>query len=186
MLGGHMTLLASILLEQAQNIFVIMLHWKALSYMQVYFWATEELVGEIMYMSPKPFNVYFLITKTFSYTTIVQWSKSGNLISIHYLIHRPHLNFIKCPSIFLGHCFYWSRIKSRSDLTFSCHVSLCYCILRIKNVSIQSRLWNPLGCVEGLVYLSMPSIYSRAYSGINSWRNEWTNEWISVPPLILL
>lgn len=178
-----MTLLASILSEQVQNIFVIMLHWKALTYMEVYFWAMEESVGEIMYISPKPFTVYFLTTRIFSYMTIVQWSKSGNLISIHYLIHWPHLNFTKCPSVLF---LVQDQVRDQTlHLVVMFLLRKKHDILRIKNVSIQSRLWNSLGCVEGLVYLSMPSICSRAYNEINSWKNEWINEWISVPPLIL-
>lgn len=45
-------------------------------------------------------SVYFPRTTTFSYITMVQWSKSGNLTMIHYnsLIHSAYLMFSNCLS----------------------------------------------------------------------------------------
>lgn len=68
-----------------------------------------------MLFIPKYFCMYFLITKTLSYTTTVQLSNSGNitLIQYHNLIFSPDSNFIHCPNNVIISNFFQSRVLFR-------------------------------------------------------------------------
>lgn len=97
---------------------------------------------------------YFIVhcpTNTFSFITIVQFSKYRHLTLIQYyfLIHSPYLNFVNCLNKIFITVFSWSRIQPESHIEFTCHVFL---------VSLIWKIPQPFFCLNFLYFVEHSSI----------------------------
>lgn len=71
-------------------------------------------------LNPKYLNVYFLKKRTHSYQITFRFKQLGN-----YLIHRQYSELIHSHNNVLhSYLFAFSRIKYRSHIALTCHISL--------------------------------------------------------------